>query len=300
LFKTQIEAKVHVKPDTPKFIPVEENLFITIATNIFRQLMIMTSRNGQGVITMVVENAPNKKHLLIDFISSEFITRKEINIQIKNLVNQTDFKAILKFPDVEPHIKVAKILSNKLSWRLEFIYSADYKFRLIIPINQALSDPQEDQANLEELDEEESKADYRRNSVRTAHSTRGIRNKAHREAYEVMSDHRPLTSEVRVRTHTSNFFPVREQPILEDSHDSPLATSNRSFASFHYDTKHCASVLLLNSDLNLKEFIANKFAMKCDESFTDKAALRQITKALNERKKCNCQPYKHFVIDFSG
>ena len=46
LFKTQIEAKVHVKPDTPKFIPVEENLFITIATNIFRQLMIMTSRNG--------------------------------------------------------------------------------------------------------------------------------------------------------------------------------------------------------------------------------------------------------------
>jgi hypothetical protein len=59
-------------------------------------------------------------------------------------------------------------------------------------------------------------------------------------------------------------------------------------------------VLLLNSDLNFKEFIANKFAMKCDESFTDKAALRQITKALNDRKKCNCQPYKHFIMDFSG
>ena len=40
-----------------------------------------------------------------------------------------------------------------------------------------------------------------------------------------------------------------------------------------------------------------KFALKADDTFTVDAALKQIKKALFERKKCSCPPYTDMIID---
>lgn len=142
-----IDVKIQAKFQVPKLIPVEENLFITVAMNIFRQTMLMTSHNGTGVIKILVDVSPNLNNLIVDFVSSELTTRKDVNLAIKNLVIQKDFKSILKIAEVDPYLKIAKILSNKLGWRLEFDFHQDYKFRLIIPINFSLSSPVQDEAH---------------------------------------------------------------------------------------------------------------------------------------------------------
>ena len=131
----KIKTNIQARSNVPQIVPIEENLFITVAINIFRQTMLMTSHSGTGVITVIVDCSSNGQHLIIDFVSSELTTRKDLNLAIKNLVIQKDFKSILKVPEVEPYLKIAKILSNKLGWRLEFDFHQDYKFRLVIPIN---------------------------------------------------------------------------------------------------------------------------------------------------------------------
>lgn len=45
---------------------------------------------------------------------------------------------------MEPYLKVAKILSNKLGWALDFDFHQDYKFRLTIPIHYPLTGPNDD------------------------------------------------------------------------------------------------------------------------------------------------------------
>ena len=55
---------------------------------------------------------------------------------------------------------------------------------------------------------------------------------------------------------------------------------------------------MFNSNQNLIDILKEKFALKADDSFTVEAALKQIKKALYERKKCNCPPYSHLIIDF--
>jgi hypothetical protein len=107
--------------------------------------MLMTSHSGSGVISISVDVTPNLQRLIVDFISSELCTKKEINLAIKNLVIQKDFKSILRVEQVEPYLKIAKILSNKLGWQLEFDFHQDYKFRLSIPINHPLSAPTNDE-----------------------------------------------------------------------------------------------------------------------------------------------------------
>ena len=120
----------------------------------------MTSHSGTGVIKILVDASPNVNNLIIDFVSSELTTRKDVNLAIKNLVIQKDFKSILKIAEVEPYLKIAKILCNKLQWRLEFDFHQDYKFRLIIPINIPLSGPMEDVND--EASEEERKITFNR------------------------------------------------------------------------------------------------------------------------------------------
>ena len=125
--------------------------------------MLMTSHSGTGVIKILVDVSPNLNNLIVDFVSSELTTRKDVNLAIKNLVIQKDFKSILKIGEVDPYLKIAKILSNKLGWRLEFDFHQDYKFRLIIPINFSLSVPVQDDAYSQAQSEEESKYQFGRN-----------------------------------------------------------------------------------------------------------------------------------------
>jgi hypothetical protein len=80
----------------PLYVPIEENLFITVAINILRQTMLMTSHTGTGVITILVDVTADLSTLVVDFISSELTTRKEVNLAIKNLVILRDFRSILK------------------------------------------------------------------------------------------------------------------------------------------------------------------------------------------------------------
>ena len=114
-------------------------MFTTVAMNILRQTMLMTSHSGTGVITISVDVNSGLQRLIVDFISSELTTRKELNLAIKNLVIQKDFRNVLRVEQVEPYLKVAKILSNKLGWSFDF--HQDYKFRLTIPTNHSLTGP---------------------------------------------------------------------------------------------------------------------------------------------------------------
>jgi hypothetical protein len=110
--------------------------------------MLMTSHSGTGVITIQVDVMNNGQQLVVDFISSELTTPKEINLAIKNLVILKDLRSIIRVEQVEPYLKVAKILTNKLGWMLEFDFHKDYKFRLCIPLNMSsLSGPNEECPN---------------------------------------------------------------------------------------------------------------------------------------------------------
>lgn len=104
----------------PLYVPIEETIFITVVMNILRQTMLMTSHSGTGVITILVDVAANMQRLYVDFIASEFATRRETNVAIKNLIIQKDTCAIAKVEQVEPYLKVAKIIANKMGWTLDF------------------------------------------------------------------------------------------------------------------------------------------------------------------------------------
>lgn len=96
LLSFNIDAKIQARPNVPLYVPIEENFFITVAINILRQTMLMTSHTGTGVITILVDVTSDLSTLVVDFISSELTTRKEVNLAIKNLVILRDFRSILK------------------------------------------------------------------------------------------------------------------------------------------------------------------------------------------------------------
>jgi hypothetical protein len=264
--------------------------------------MLMTSHSGTGVITILADVTSDMQTLIVDFISSELTTRKDVNLAIKNLVILRDFRSILKVEQVEPYLKIAKILANKLGWRLEFDFHQDYKFRLMIPITNSISSP-----NDENLSEDGSnKFKQLVTSVKSFQSkappgtsyrpTRGAKPAAPTN-YDI-SARRPHTTDTTMVRSKYSFNPVREYPILEDSHDSPRATSVESFRTFQGEKQHCASILLLNAGQNLTEILKEKFAIKADDSFTVESALSKIKKSLFERKACQCPPYTHLIIDF--
>jgi hypothetical protein len=102
----------------------------------------------------------------------------------RNVTKYTDLYQILKARNVSIHFKIAKIICNKVGWKLEFDTHQDTKCKLHVPLFE------DSEVNAPEIDEEEYKEGFddipTNNLIPTAFISRpgsglSTMNKSHRD-----------------------------------------------------------------------------------------------------------------------
>jgi ribosomal protein S13 len=59
---------------------------------------------------------------------------KKDNMKIVKMMQQTDFKKILEAKAVDINLKIAKLLTNALNWRLDFSSAKGSRFTVVFPV----------------------------------------------------------------------------------------------------------------------------------------------------------------------
>ena len=223
--KLAIEIKSEVSKSVPRYIAVEENLFLQVMINLLR--MAMDTIVNKGYITMstfhqVKNNVP---HVVIDFELSSCKLDDREKQMINRLSNEKDFKCILG-AEVEPHFKIAKILCNQLGWRIEFDANRDLRYMLVLPL---LSEPSmEDELGLGAEDVEEMKEEEPRRPtigiqperIIASQQSQRNKNKKYLES-EANRQNRPFTVDENQVRRNAYFAPVQEAPEgMEDLEDN--------------------------------------------------------------------------------
>ena len=80
-----------------------------------------------------------KPYIQIEIENSKFELHKKENVRIHKLTQESDFKKILE-TKVDINLKIAKILSNSLGWRINFNAFKGSKYSVAFPTqDQAIS-----------------------------------------------------------------------------------------------------------------------------------------------------------------
>ena len=119
----------------PRFVAIEENLFIQVMINLLRMAMDTIVSRGYIKMKTHVTTRQGKANLVIEFELSSCKLDDINRVTIDRLSAERDFKRILG-AEVEPHFKIAKILSNQLGWRIEFDSNRDLRYKVFIPLTQ--------------------------------------------------------------------------------------------------------------------------------------------------------------------
>lgn len=72
-------------------------------------------------------------YVQVDIDNSKFELHKKDNIRISKLTQQTDFKKILE-SKVDINLKIAKILTNALNWKIDFSAFKGCKYSFTLPL----------------------------------------------------------------------------------------------------------------------------------------------------------------------
>ena len=257
--KLGIEITSQVSPQVPRFVAVEENLFLQVMINLLRMAMDTIVNRGYIRLSTLVVNRKSINNLVIDFVLSTCKLDDRERQTINRLSYEKDFKRILS-ADVEPHFKIAKILCNKLGWRIEFDTNRDFRYKLFVPLLQQPS-PEDELALAEEDFEvgrevEDTKPTPGINQERIIASQQSQRNKNKKylEQADQNRSARPLTvDESYVRRNKKYFEPVQEEPEGIEDLDEGLQHMNSSppleTQSYREDGRSdsCPTVLLMNS-----------------------------------------------------
>mmetsp|Transcript_13503 Transcript_13503/g.16173 ORF Transcript_13503/g.16173 Transcript_13503/m.16173 type:complete len:120 (+) Transcript_13503:789-1148(+) len=109
--KLGIELSSNVNARVPRFVAVEENVFIQVMINLLRMAMDTIVNRGYIKLHTFVALRRHALNLVIDFELSSCKLEDRERLTINRLAFEKDFKRVLS-ADVEPHFKIAKILCN--------------------------------------------------------------------------------------------------------------------------------------------------------------------------------------------
>ena len=72
--------------------------------------------------------------VIVEIDNSKFELHKKDNMRIMKLTQLSDFKKILE-SKVDINLKIAKILTNAMSWKIDFTAIKGCKYMFIFPIH---------------------------------------------------------------------------------------------------------------------------------------------------------------------
>ena len=131
---------VTARADCMKFKQVLLNLILQSISGTYK---------GQVKINSEVAYEDSIPHVKIEIENSKFELQKKDTMRIVKLAKMTDFKSILK-SKVDINLKIAKLISSAIQWKMDFSSVKGSKFAMIFPVtpnstNIQITDRQERQ-----------------------------------------------------------------------------------------------------------------------------------------------------------
>ena len=106
--------------------------FKQVLLNLLLQSIQGTYKGTVKVKTeMVKEN--NTPQVSLEIENSKFELHKKDNMRIMKLTKKTEFKSILE-SSVDINLKIAKILTNALNWKIDFSAFKGCKYTVVFPV----------------------------------------------------------------------------------------------------------------------------------------------------------------------
>lgn len=133
LQKKSIELTVSNANDLPSMARGDSFKFKQVMLNLLLQSIAGTLKGFVKIRTEVQYDSQDPMiQLDIENTKKEYI--KKDNIKIVKLMQQTDFKKILEAKSVDINLKIAKLLSNALNWKLDFNSAKGSRFTVVFPL----------------------------------------------------------------------------------------------------------------------------------------------------------------------
>ena len=132
LKKKNIDLQVNVAQDMPVSARADSMKFKQVLLNLILQSISGTYK-GQVKINSEVTYEDSVPHVKIEIENSKFELQKKDIMRIVKLAKMTDFKSILK-SKVDINLKIAKLISSAIQWRIDFSSVKGSKFAIILSL----------------------------------------------------------------------------------------------------------------------------------------------------------------------
>ena len=117
------DVPVSVKGDSFKFQQILLNLLLQSLSGTYK---------GIVKIKAEFEYIDEKPYINVEIENSKFELHKKENVRIHKLTQESEFKKILE-TKVDINLKIAKILSNALGWKINFNAFKGSKYSVAFP-----------------------------------------------------------------------------------------------------------------------------------------------------------------------
>ena len=107
----------------------DQDLFIQVMINLLLQTVNGLSSAGFIKINCQEKLIQAVPFLVIDLVTSEFMPDKQQAVNIRNMTTEKEFRKIMA-ADVDMNIKIAKVISSHLGWKIEFNWVQEGRYSL--------------------------------------------------------------------------------------------------------------------------------------------------------------------------
>jgi hypothetical protein len=132
LRKKNIELTVSSSADVPVMAKGDQFKFKQILLNLLLQSISGTYK-GFVKIRTEMNYSEITPHIGIEIDNSKFELHKKDNMRIMKLTQLTDFKRILE-SKVDINLKIAKVLTNAMNWKIDFSAFKGSKYTVLFPV----------------------------------------------------------------------------------------------------------------------------------------------------------------------
>lgn len=130
--KKSIDLSVSNAADLPPSARGDAFKFKQVLLNLILQSISGTYKGFVKVKTEMITDG-GIPHVAVEIENSKFELHKKDNMRIMKLTKQTEFRNILE-SKVDINLKIAKILTNALNWKIDFSAFKGCKYTVTFPL----------------------------------------------------------------------------------------------------------------------------------------------------------------------
>ena len=217
-------------------------------------------------------------HVQVDIDNSKFELHKKDNIRISKLTQQTDFKRILE-SKVDINLKIAKILTNALGWKIDFSAFKGCKYSFTLPLEN-------------EPAQATNRSQGAKKQVVAITPGGGEIQQTHANNNNIVITAKGLDEEIEEEIKNMSKNQIEDQAVNQSQSQPKKPTGP---PPLFLKSTCCGQALLLS----LKEMVGvleDNIGLRCDEAYLEDSAVKHI-KDCFRMKKCTCPPYKFIFVD---